>query len=107
MTVDVSKSGNLLLVVTQVVLSVTALITFEFNTLVELFDSNQSLLKVVLESFGSVVLIKAFSGLHVLHVPESCDLSEHVSSLSLNQINVSFKLSTLASQIHDLVTLAI
>jgi hypothetical protein len=27
--------------------------------------------------------------------------------LSLNQINVSFKFSTLASQIHDLVTLAI
>ena len=52
-------------------------------------------------------MVDALLVLHGLNVSESLDLSEHVSSLALDKVDVSLELSNLASDVNDLVALGV
>ena len=78
-----------------------------FNLFVEIFNSHQGLLKVVFKGLLSVNLVQTLLGLHVLDVSESCDLSEHVGSLRLHQVDVSLEFGNLTSEVNDLIALGV
>lgn len=66
-----------------------------------------SLLQIEVKSLEAIALINGFLGLHVAHVSESRDLSEHVSSLGLDEVDVALKLGSLGSEVDNLIALSV
>ena len=105
--VEVLEAGDLLLGVIKLHLSVSNLEGAVLADLLHLRDAGVSLLEVEVESLEAINLVEALLGLHVAHVSQSLDLSEHVSSLGLDEVNIALELGSLSSQVDNLIALSV
>ena len=103
-TIEVLQPGYFSLGVIQLDLSVSNVEVSGLDKFLSLQNLNVNFLQVILKRLQSINLIKSLSRFHVHNVSKSLDFSEHVGSLRLHEVNVSFQLSYLTSEIDNLIT---
>eukprot|EP00356_Strombidium_inclinatum_P009815 CAMPEP_0170485420 /NCGR_PEP_ID=MMETSP0208-20121228/4702_1 /TAXON_ID=197538 /ORGANISM="Strombidium inclinatum, Strain S3" /LENGTH=169 /DNA_ID=CAMNT_0010759069 /DNA_START=275 /DNA_END=781 /DNA_ORIENTATION=- len=89
--VHVLDSADLAVVVLQLRGFGSDVVGARLDNLLGLLDADHRLLEVELQGLVTFVLVHAFLGLHVLHVSQTLDFTEHVGSLRLDQVDVSLE----------------
>ena len=102
--VHILKSSDFFFTVIEMNSSVSNLESTILTNLIHFSNASMSFLGVKVKSLESITLINSLLSLHVDDITKSLDFSKHVSSLCLNKVNISFKLSNLSSKIYNLVT---
>lgn len=105
--VDVLEASDLLFGIIELHLSVSNFVGAVLNNLLHLGDAAMSLLQVKVQRLEAIVLVEGLLSLHVAHVSQSLDLSEHVGSLGLDEVNVALELSDLRSEVDNLIALGV
>jgi len=101
----VTKAGKLSLSVLESNLLASKIVAASINKSLSILNSLLGSLQVTLKTLELVVLVTSLSGLHVIKLLVSLDLSPHLSSLDFDHLNFFFQVSDLGSQVSILVAL--
>jgi hypothetical protein len=103
--VDVLQSGQFSLGLGESDLLVADFKGTSLNGFIAVSDKGDVPVEVEVEGLGAVILIERLLASHVEHVTQALHLTEHISTLRLDKVNVSLELSDLGAKINDLVSL--